>query len=102
MTIRAALATITACTALLAVIGGGIGWGIGTFAPGYYRTVFRSGNEAWFDPISVGIGQGLGQGTAGGVVVGLAVVALFLWRDSRVRKLSDISIGEHSYSATDW
>jgi hypothetical protein len=102
MTIRVAVGTITACTALLAAIGGGIGWGIGTFVPGYYRTVFRGGNEAWFDPISVGVGQGIGQGTAGGVVVGLVVVALFLWRDSRERNVSDTSNGVSAFSATDW
>lgn len=86
MTIRTALATIFACTALFAAIGGGIGWALGTFNPGYYRAVFRSGNEPWFDPVSVGVGQGVTQGTAGGAVVGVAVVALYLWRDSRVRR----------------
>jgi hypothetical protein len=85
MTIRAAIATIVACTVLLAGIGGGIGWGLGTFAPGYYRSVFPSGNQPWFDPVSVGIGQGLTQGTTGGVILGVIVVALFAWRDSRVR-----------------
>lgn len=89
MTIRAAIATIAACTALLAGVGGGIGWALGTFAPGYYRGVFRSGNEPWFDPVAVGVGQGLTQGTAGGVAVGLVMVALFLWRDSRVRRQPD-------------
>ncbi len=88
MTIRAAVATIAACTAILAGIGGGIWWALGTFAPGYYRSVFRSGNEPWFDPVSVGVGQGLTQGTAGGVVVGLVVVALFIWRDTRAQRQS--------------
>ena len=85
MTIRAAIATIVICTVFLAGIGGGIGWGLGTFAPGYYRSVFSAGNKPWFDPVAVGVGQGLTQGTTGGVIVGLIVVALFVWRDSRVR-----------------
>ncbi len=84
MTIRSAIATIAACTAMLAVIGGGTGWALGTFAPGYYRSVFRNGNEPSFDPVSVGVGQGLTQGTSGGVAVGLVVVALFIWRDTRL------------------
>ena len=84
MTIRTAIATIAACTVLLAGIGGGIGWGLGTFAPGYYRSVFPSGNRSGFDPVSVGIGQGLTQGTTGGAILGVIVVALFVWRESRV------------------
>lgn len=88
MTIRSAIATIAACTAMLAGIGGGTGWALGTFAPGYYRSVFRNGNEPWFDPVSVGVGQGLTQGTSGGVAVGLVVVALFIWRDTRATRQS--------------
>jgi hypothetical protein len=88
MTIRVAVGTIAACTVMLAGIGGGIGWALGTFAPGYYRSVFRNGNEPWFDVVSVGIGQGLSQGTAGGVVVGVVLVALFVWRDTRARRQS--------------
>ncbi|VTS06859.1 hypothetical protein [Tuwongella immobilis] len=83
MTIRSAIGTIAAFTAMLAAIGGSIGWALGTYAPGYYRSVFRNGNEPWFDPVDVGLGQGLTQGTTGGVVVGLIVVALFIWRDTR-------------------
>jgi hypothetical protein len=86
MTIRAAIATIAACMGLLAGLGAGIGWAIGTYSPGYYRSVFPRGNEPWFDPVAVGVGQGLTQGVSGGVVVGLAVVTIFVWRDSRIRR----------------
>lgn len=86
MTIQAAVATIAACTTLLAIIGGGIGWGLGTFVPDYYRSVFRNGNDPGFDPMSVGVGQGVTQGTTGGVVVGLVVVALFVWRETRLSR----------------
>jgi hypothetical protein len=100
MTVRTALATIAVSTALFASIGGGVGWAMGTFNPGYYRAVFRSGNEPWFDPVSVGVGQGVGQGTAGGAFVGLALVALFVWRDVRVRRLA--STGESDPTTTTW
>ncbi len=86
MTILAAIATVTGCTVAFATIGAGIGWALGTYSPGYYRSVFQSGNEPWFDPVTVGVGQGLTQGFAGGVVVGLTVVALFVWRDSRFQR----------------
>ncbi|AMV24734.1 hypothetical protein VT84_10085 [Gemmata sp. SH-PL17] len=101
MTIRAAIVTIGVCTALFAGIGGGIGWALGSFAPGYYRSVFHHGNEPWFDPVSVGVGQGLTQGVTGGAVIGLIVVALFLWHDVRVRRLSRTS-GDDALASTDW
>ncbi|MGL4423296.1 MAG: hypothetical protein ACRCZF_21730, partial [Gemmataceae bacterium] len=89
MTIKAAVTTVTVCTVLFAGIGAGIGWALGTYSPGYYRSVFHGGQEPWFDPVAVGVGQGLTQGVAGGVAVGLVVVALFLWADSRVRRQSE-------------
>lgn len=74
---------------------------MGTFNPGYYRAVFHSGQEPWFDPVSVGIGQGVGQGVAGGAGVGLALVAIFVWRDVRVRRLAAMT-GETDSSAATW
>lgn len=76
-----AVATIAACTMLFAGLGAVIGWALGRFTPGYYRSVFRGGDEPWFDPVSVGVGQGLTQGLAGGVAVGLAVAAILAWRE---------------------
>ena len=81
-----AVATVAACTMLLGGVGAGIGWALGTYSPGYYRSVFRSGSEPWFDPVAVGVGQGLTQGVAGGVAVGLVVVAIFAWREVRLRR----------------
>lgn len=90
MTVRIALATIVQCTLLVAAFGAVAGYTLGTLAPGYYRSVFRSGREPGFDPVRVGVGQGLTQGTAGGVVVGLAVVALLCWRDLRLQRSNDL------------
>ncbi len=101
MTVRDALVTIAASTALFAGIGGGVGWAMGTLNPGYYRAVFRTGQEPWFDPVSVGIGQGVGQGVAGGAFVGLVVVALFVWREVRVRRLA-VSVDEPDAAAATW
>src|SRR5579859_1943557 len=88
MTVRSAIGTIFGCTLLFAAIGASVGYGLGTFVPGYYRSVFRSAREPWFDPVSVGVGQGVTQGTAGGVVVGVVVVALLCWRDIRLNRVS--------------
>jgi len=89
MKIPSAIATFVGCTVLGAGIGGGIGYALGKLAPGYYRSVFVGGNEPSFDPVAVGIGQGVTQGAAGGIVVGLALVVLFIWRDVRTAAPAD-------------
>src|SRR2546423_720700 len=86
MTIWSAIATIISCTVLFIIIGAGAGYALGTFVPGYYRTVVRGGLEPGFDPVSVGLGLGLTQGMVGGVVVGLAIVAVLCWRESRLQR----------------
>ncbi|QDV27578.1 hypothetical protein Q31a_59700 [Aureliella helgolandensis] len=61
------------------VLGLLVGAGLGTFAPGYYRSVFAGGTSPTFDPVAVGIGQGLTQGIVFGGLIGLALVAMFYW-----------------------
>lgn len=51
---------------MCAAAGAGIGWVLGTFAPGYYRTVFRCGDSPEFNPVQVGVGLGLTQGLGPG------------------------------------
>ncbi|MEO2032148.1 MAG: hypothetical protein ABGZ35_08685 [Planctomycetaceae bacterium] len=66
--------------------GLGIGAAIGSFVPGYYRSVFTRGGDPNFDPVAVGIGQGLTQGVVFGGITGLSLVALFYWYRSRVAR----------------
>ncbi|WP_442506730.1 hypothetical protein SH528x_005590 [Novipirellula sp. SH528] len=70
-----------------ALIGGGMGLSIGAalgaFAPGYYRSVFSTGDSPVFDPVAVGIGQGLTQGIVVGGLIGLALVAMYYWFRAR-------------------
>ena len=94
MSIMGALAIVAVSTLAFAGIGGGIGWSLGTYSPGYYRSVFRNGDQPWFDPVAVGVGQGLTQGVAGGVVIGLALVAMFLWRDTLLRRQGEATDSE--------
>jgi hypothetical protein len=63
--------------------GGAIGYGLATFAPGYYRGVFPSGGEAWFDPVVVGLGLGLTQGLICGLFLGGVVVLAVAWYNAR-------------------
>ena len=67
------------CAFLGGLCGLGIGAALGSFVPGYYRSVFSNGADTSFDPVAVGIGQGLTQGVVGGGTIGLALVAMFYW-----------------------
>ena len=89
MTFARAIAAVLASALLFAAVGGGIGYALGRFNPGYYRTVFDAGREPRFDPVGVGVGQGLTQGMVGGVVAGLVVVALLCWRDVRLTRAAE-------------
>lgn len=73
------VAVVSGCVCLGGVLGLGIGAALGAIVPGYYRSVFRSGSDAHFDPIAVGIGQGLTQGVLFGGIVGLLLVAMWYW-----------------------
>ena len=65
-------------------IGGGlIGYTLALVAPAYYRGVFSSGREPWFDPVQVGLGLGITQGAVCGVIVGSVVVLAVAWYNSR-------------------
>src|SRR3954470_18262392 len=87
MTVRRAFLTVAASAAECGVVGNGIGWGLGTFAPGYYRTVFRYGDAPEFNAVQVGVGLGLTQGLGAGLAVGCVVVLAVVWHDSRRQKL---------------
>jgi hypothetical protein len=67
--------------------GASIGYTLGLTMPGYYRGIFGSGREPWFDPVAVGLGLGLTQGLICGVVVGAVIVLAVAWYNSRRRAL---------------
>jgi hypothetical protein len=74
MTITRAIAIILATAIGLGTAGGAIGFGLGKYAPSYYRAVFVTGRDPDFDPLAVGIGLGITQGMLGGLFVGSVVV----------------------------
>jgi hypothetical protein len=86
MTIRKAIATIICCAGLFAGIGAGAGFLLGRFNPQYYRGIIRVLRDADFNPVSFGVGQGFTQGLAGGALVGVALVAIFCWREIRLQR----------------
>lgn len=83
MTAKRALATVLLWGLAFSLTGGAVGAGIGTFAPDYYRSMFRTGHSLDFKPLEVGIGLGVTQGLASGVAISLGVVALLTWQELR-------------------
>jgi hypothetical protein len=77
------------CTIAGSTLGLTAGAALGTFAPGYYRAVFSNGGEPHFDPVAVGIGQGVTQGTGFGALIGLALVAMFYWYNTRLNRRTE-------------
>ena len=86
MTVLRAFAIIAASGASCAFLGGLLGFLLGIAVPEYYRTVFGRGNAPGFDPVAVGVGLGTTQGLVGGLVIGVLVVFVVAWYNSRQRR----------------
>jgi len=96
MTVTRAFVTILLSGLSFAVVGATLGTTLGLILPGYYRAVFSSAREQWFDPVAVGLGLGLSQGLVLGVVTGAVVVLAVAWYNSR-RRLGS----EERYASTE-
>jgi hypothetical protein len=83
MTVLRGFLIVGVSTLVCGLIGTGVGYLLGVHAPGYYRTVFRSGLTPQFDPVEMGIGLGLTQGLVAGLVVGCVIVLAVAWYNSR-------------------
>jgi len=83
MTVLRGFLIVGVSTFVCGLIGMGVGYLLGVHAPGYYRTVFRSGFTPQFDPVEMGIGLGLTQGLVAGLVVGCMIVLAVAWYNSR-------------------
>jgi hypothetical protein len=87
MTARNAFAVVIAASLAFAAIGGLIGFLLGTLLPAYYRSVFIHGRDPDFDPVAVGTGLGITQGFVGGAILGVLLVAVLSWFQSRTNSV---------------
>ena len=83
MTVIRGFAITIASGLIFGLLGAGIGYLLGSIAPDFYRTVFRSPPELRIDPVQAGLGLGLTQGIGAGLLVGLVIVVVVAWYNSR-------------------
>lgn len=83
MTVARGFVITIASGIAFAVVGGGLGYALGTLAPDYYRVVFRIPPGGGFNPVQTGLGLGLTQGLAAGLFIGLVIVVAVAWFNAR-------------------
>ena len=83
MNYKKAFLFLTSLSITFCILGASAGYFLGTKYPGYYRSVFRSGNSPEFDPVAVGVGQGTWQGFAGGAIAAIIVIGIFTMKKNR-------------------
>jgi hypothetical protein len=83
MTMRKAMLAVLGSTVVFAMVGLAIGFGLGSLAPNYYRDLYEGGHSPSFNPVAMGIGLGMTQGASGGAMVGIALVWIISWFETR-------------------
>jgi hypothetical protein len=87
-TIWQATIYVFAMTLVGTFLGGLMGLAIGLIAPDHYRAVISGGNSPGFDPVVTGAILGTTQGLVGGTVLGLFVLAIYVWYLTRLRRIA--------------
>jgi hypothetical protein len=90
MTVLRSFTIIVLSALVCASVGSGLGFALGTWAPGLYRD-FRNRNDPNFDPVEKGIGLGVTQGLIAGLVIGCVVVLAVTWYESRRHVVINVS-----------
>ncbi|MFO0985277.1 MAG: hypothetical protein U1E76_26695, partial [Planctomycetota bacterium] len=84
MNVVKALATVVGTAVGFGVVGIGIGAFLGKVTPSFLREMLPMRDPAAFDPLEMGIGLGLTNGLIWGLVVGILLVAILAWRETRL------------------
>ncbi len=88
MTAAKAIATVAGCALFGTIIGGLVGYSLGTFAPDFIAALFPNSRP---DSSYVQIAIGLGTVNGGfiGVGVGILIMAILAWHQSRMNLLNN-------------
>jgi hypothetical protein len=83
MTVARGFVITISAAMIFAIFGGLAGSTLGWLAPDYYRIVFNLRPDTSFNSVQLGLGLGVTQGFGAGLVVGLAIVLIVAWINSR-------------------
>ena len=86
MNLTKALATIVGMAVGFGAAGTAIGALLGKVAPGFFRQLLPLRDPASFNPMELGIGLGLTNGLGWGLAVGVLLVAIIAWKETRLTR----------------
>jgi hypothetical protein len=86
MNVTRALATVVGTAAGFGAAGMALGVFLGKVAPGFFRQMLPLRDPASFNPVELGIGLGLTNGLGWGLVVGVLLVAIISWKETRLAR----------------
>ena len=86
MNLFKALATVVGTSIGFGIVGMGIGAFLGSFTPGFFRHLFPLRDLENFQPIELGVGLGLVNGLTWGLVIGVLIVAIISWKETRMSR----------------
>ncbi len=86
MNVLKALATVAGTAISFGICGMGIGAFLGRLAPGFFRQMLPLRDPATFNPMELGIGLGLTNGLGWGLAIGVILVAILAWKETRLAR----------------
>ena len=86
MNVTKALSTVVGTALGFGAAGTAIGVFLGKVAPGFFRQMLPLRDPASFNPQQVGIGLGLTNGLGWGLVIGVLLVAIIAWKETRLTR----------------
>ena len=84
MNIFKALGTVVGTAAGFGIAGAGVGALLGRVAPSFFIQMLPLRDPAHFDPLELGIGLGMTNGLGWGLAIGVLLVAILAWRETRL------------------
>jgi hypothetical protein len=86
MNVVKALATVVGTAVGFGVGGTAIGALLGYAAPGFFRQMLPLRDPANFNPVELGVGLGLTNGLGWGLAIGVLLVAIIAWKETRLAR----------------
>jgi hypothetical protein len=99
MNVLKALATVTGTALGFGVAGSAIGALLGYVAPGFFRQMLPLRDPTNLNPVELGIGLGLTNGLGWALAVGVLLVAVLAWRETRLARKETHDAGSASSGA---